>query len=124
MSASIFILGLMEQKTGYFCLLNHPHSKTNVLSFTTCVCMVLHFFIAVHTYKISLEVILTSDKRRHDPRCYREVLCLEFMYLRVITGCGDGRLRIWNMVTGQCCRIMRGNSRSDPILDILAIRDR
>nr|KAG5713481.1 hypothetical protein BaRGS_025029 [Batillaria attramentaria] len=54
----------------------------------------------------------------------KEVLCLEFMYLRVITGSGDGRLRIWNMVTGQCCRIMRGNSRSDPILDILAIGDR
>ncbi|KAL8573173.1 hypothetical protein ACOMHN_036158 [Nucella lapillus] len=54
----------------------------------------------------------------------KEVLCLEFMYLRVITGSGDGRLRIWNMITGQCCRIMRGNSRSDPILDILAIGDR
>ncbi|XP_070185909.1 F-box and WD repeat domain containing protein 10B-like isoform X2 [Littorina saxatilis] len=54
----------------------------------------------------------------------KEVLCLEFMHLRVITGSGDGRLRIWNMINGQCCRIMRGNSRSDPILNILAIGDR
>ncbi|GFO23350.1 F-box/WD repeat-containing protein 10 [Plakobranchus ocellatus] len=54
----------------------------------------------------------------------KEVLCLEFKYLRVITGSADGRLRIWNMVTGQCCRIMRGNSRSDPILSIIAIADR
>ncbi|XP_076443004.1 F-box and WD repeat domain containing protein 10B-like [Babylonia areolata] len=70
-----------------------------------------------------------SSQGRHN-RCLtalrhpKEVLCLEFMYLRVITGSGDGRLRIWNMITGQCCRIMRGNSRSDPILDILAIGDR
>ncbi|KAK3759040.1 hypothetical protein RRG08_022029 [Elysia crispata] len=54
----------------------------------------------------------------------KEVLCLEFKFLRVITGSADGRLRIWNMVTGQCCRIMRGNSRSDPILSIIAIGDR
>ncbi|XP_071129514.1 F-box and WD repeat domain containing protein 10B-like [Mytilus edulis] len=52
------------------------------------------------------------------------VLCLAFMYLRVITGSKDGRLRIWNMVTGQCCRIMRGNSQSDPIRSIVAIGDR
>lgn len=55
---------------------------------------------------------------------YRSVLCLEFQYLRVITGSADGRLRIWNMITGQCCRIMRGNSASDPIQSIIAIDDR
>ncbi|KAH9503984.1 F-box/WD repeat-containing protein 10 [Bulinus truncatus] len=54
----------------------------------------------------------------------KEVLCLEFAYLRVITGSADGRLRIWNLVTGQCCRIMRGNSRSDPIVAMVAIGDR
>ncbi|XP_060555980.1 F-box and WD repeat domain containing protein 10B-like isoform X2 [Ruditapes philippinarum] len=54
----------------------------------------------------------------------KEVLCLEFMYLRCITGSADGRIRIWNIITGQCCRIMRGNSRSDPILDIIAIDNR
>ncbi|ESO89089.1 hypothetical protein LOTGIDRAFT_154169 [Lottia gigantea] len=54
----------------------------------------------------------------------KEVLCIEFMYLRVITGSADGRLRIWNLITGQCCRIMRGNSRSDPILSIITNGDR
>ncbi|XP_013384756.1 CMT1A duplicated region transcript 1 protein [Lingula anatina] len=53
-----------------------------------------------------------------------EVLCLEFMYLRVVTGCADGKVRIWNMVTGNCLRIMRGNSRSDPILNLIAIGNR
>ncbi|XP_045213693.2 F-box and WD repeat domain containing protein 10B-like isoform X2 [Mercenaria mercenaria] len=54
----------------------------------------------------------------------KEVLCLEFIYLRCITGSADGRIRIWNIITGQCCRIMRGNSRSDPILNIIAIDNR
>ncbi|XP_067929155.1 F-box and WD repeat domain containing protein 10B-like [Watersipora subatra] len=52
------------------------------------------------------------------------VLCMEFLYLRVITGAEDGRVRIWNMVNGQCCRIMRGNSQSDPVLSIYTIGDR
>ncbi len=54
----------------------------------------------------------------------REVLCVELMYLRVITGAADGKMRIWNMVTGQCLRILRGNSRSDPINTLLAIDNR
>ena len=49
---------------------------------------------------------------------------MEFMFLRVITGCADGKLRIWNMVTGQCMRIMRGNSKSDPIVYLQAIDNR
>ncbi|XP_052785780.1 uncharacterized protein LOC128221253 isoform X3 [Mya arenaria] len=54
----------------------------------------------------------------------KEVLCVEFTYLRCITGCADGRIRIWNIINGTCCRIMRGNSRSDPILGIIAIDNR
>ncbi|XP_059139668.1 F-box and WD repeat domain containing protein 10B-like [Physella acuta] len=54
----------------------------------------------------------------------KKVLCLEFIYLRVITGSADGRVRIWNLITGQCCRIMRGNSRSDPILSMVALGNR
>ena len=57
-------------------------------------------------------------------RVCREVLSLEFMYLRIITGSADGKLRIWNMLSGQCLRIMRGNSRSDPILSLVAIDNR
>lgn len=58
------------------------------------------------------------------PYIHREVLCLEFIYLRVITGSADGRIRIWNFLSGQCCRIMRGNSQSDPILSIVASEGR
>ncbi|ELT88931.1 hypothetical protein CAPTEDRAFT_142339, partial [Capitella teleta] len=54
----------------------------------------------------------------------KEVLCVEFMFLRVVTGAADGKIRIWNMVTGQCLRIMRGNSRSDPITNLVAIDNR
>ncbi|KAL3876526.1 hypothetical protein ACJMK2_034367 [Sinanodonta woodiana] len=54
----------------------------------------------------------------------KEVLCLEFMYMRVITGSADGRIRVWNIMTGHCCRIMRGNSKSEPIHSIIANGDR
>ncbi|XP_033630134.1 CMT1A duplicated region transcript 1 protein-like [Asterias rubens] len=54
----------------------------------------------------------------------KEVLCLEMSYLRVITGCEDGKLRIWNMLSGDCLRVMRGNSRSDPIEDIYPCGER
>lgn len=48
----------------------------------------------------------------------KEVLCLEFKYLRAITGSADGKIRIWNIINGDCIRVMRGNSRCDPILSI------
>lgn len=54
----------------------------------------------------------------------RAVLCLVFKYLRVVTGCADGKIRIWNIVTGQCLRILRGNSHSDPISQLTAANNR
>nr|XP_033816684.1 CMT1A duplicated region transcript 1 protein [Geotrypetes seraphini] len=45
----------------------------------------------------------------------KEVLCLEFLYLRVITGCRDGKIRIFNFLNGDCLRVMRANSRADPV---------
>ncbi|XP_072044586.1 F-box and WD repeat domain containing protein 10B-like isoform X2 [Amphiura filiformis] len=45
----------------------------------------------------------------------KEVLCVDISYLRLITGCEDGKLRVWNMLSGDCLRVLRGNSRSDPI---------
>ncbi|XP_064624402.1 F-box and WD repeat domain containing protein 10B-like [Lineus longissimus] len=73
--------------------------------------------------------LIWSAKGNHN-RCLtalrhqKEVLCLEFMHLRVITGSADGRIRIWNIINGQCCRIMRGNSRSDPVWSLTAIENR
>nr|XP_060620495.1 F-box and WD repeat domain containing protein 10B [Anolis sagrei ordinatus] len=47
-----------------------------------------------------------------------EVLYLGFLYLRVISGCADGKIRIFNFLSGTCLRIMRANSRGDPVLSI------
>nr|XP_008102505.2 PREDICTED: CMT1A duplicated region transcript 1 protein isoform X1 [Anolis carolinensis] len=47
-----------------------------------------------------------------------EVLYLGFLYLRIISGCADGKIRIFNFLTGTCLRIMRANSRGDPVLSI------
>uniref|UniRef100_A0A1I8IEJ0 WD_REPEATS_REGION domain-containing protein n=1 Tax=Macrostomum lignano TaxID=282301 RepID=A0A1I8IEJ0_9PLAT len=51
----------------------------------------------------------------------KPILCAEFQFMRAITASEDGRVRIWNVVSRNCCRIMRGNSRSDPILNISAV---
>ncbi|VEL17615.1 unnamed protein product [Protopolystoma xenopodis] len=39
-------------------------------------------------------------------------------YLRLVTGCMDGRIRIWSLITFNCLREFRGNQYSDPILAI------
>ncbi|XP_070580765.1 F-box and WD repeat domain containing protein 10B-like isoform X2 [Ptychodera flava] len=54
----------------------------------------------------------------------KEVLCIELSYLRLITGCEDGKLRIWHALKGECLRVMRGNSRSDPVDSILCCGNR
>ncbi|CAD5123491.1 DgyrCDS11833 [Dimorphilus gyrociliatus] len=54
----------------------------------------------------------------------RPVSAISMMFLRIITACEDGKLRIWNGLTGQCQRVIRSNSRSDPIVNMYAIDDR
>lgn len=51
----------------------------------------------------------------------REVLCLEFQYLRAITGSADGKIRIWDIIKGNCIRVMRGNSQCDSILSMTIV---
>lgn len=53
----------------------------------------------------------------------KEVLCLEYLYLRAITGSADGKLRIWNILNGECLRVMRGNSQCDAILSMSLTSD-
>uniref|UniRef100_UPI00398E39CE F-box and WD repeat domain containing protein 10B isoform X2 n=1 Tax=Pristiophorus japonicus TaxID=55135 RepID=UPI00398E39CE len=48
----------------------------------------------------------------------QEVLCLHLCYLRVISGCNDGKIRIFDLCSSNCLRVMRGNSRSDPVLSL------
>jgi len=47
-----------------------------------------------------------------------EVLCLRTLQERIVTGCKDGKVRIWSVTTGSCIRIFRGNSKCDPLVNI------
>ncbi|NXE51386.1 FBW10 protein, partial [Casuarius casuarius] len=52
------------------------------------------------------------------------VLFLEFLYLRVISGCADGKIRIFNYLSGSCLKVMRANSRGDPISSFCVAENR
>ncbi|XP_026523406.1 CMT1A duplicated region transcript 1 protein isoform X1 [Notechis scutatus] len=54
----------------------------------------------------------------------KEVLSLAFLYLRVISGCADGKIRIFNFFSGICLRVMRANSRGDPVVSICILENR
>ncbi|NXN82319.1 FBW10 protein, partial [Bombycilla garrulus] len=43
----------------------------------------------------------------------KEVLSLEFLYLRVISGCADGHIRIFNFLTGTCLKVLEPSSSGD-----------
>ncbi|NXP41702.1 FBW10 protein, partial [Leiothrix lutea] len=45
----------------------------------------------------------------------KEVLSLEFLYLRVISGCADGHVRIFSFLTGVCLRVLEPRGRGDPV---------
>ncbi|KAM9258135.1 F-box and WD repeat domain containing protein 10B [Cariama cristata] len=45
----------------------------------------------------------------------KKVLSLEFLYLRVISGCADGKIRVFNYLTGSCLKVLMANSRGDPV---------
>uniref|UniRef100_A0A4W5PRK3 F-box and WD repeat domain containing 10 n=1 Tax=Hucho hucho TaxID=62062 RepID=A0A4W5PRK3_9TELE len=44
----------------------------------------------------------------HHPK---EVLALIYLFLRVITGCGDGKIRIFNFLTGDCLRVIKAGGQ-------------
>jgi len=54
----------------------------------------------------------------------KEVLCLDYLYCRVVTGSADGKMRIWNLLNGDCLRVIRGNSKNSPINAVFAAEDR
>ncbi|NWI72644.1 FBW10 protein, partial [Dryoscopus gambensis] len=45
----------------------------------------------------------------------KAVLSLEFLYLRVISGCADGHIRIFNFLTGTCLRVLEPSSSGEPL---------
>uniref|UniRef100_A0A8B9VKE6 FBW10 protein n=1 Tax=Anas zonorhyncha TaxID=75864 RepID=A0A8B9VKE6_9AVES len=45
----------------------------------------------------------------------KEVLSLEFLYLRVVSGCADGKIRIFNYLTGSCLKVLVASSTGEPV---------
>ncbi|KAM6317645.1 LOW QUALITY PROTEIN: F-box/WD repeat-containing protein 10-like [Podargus strigoides] len=45
----------------------------------------------------------------------KEVLSLEFLYLRVLSGCADRKICIFNYLTGSCLKVLMANNGGDPI---------
>ncbi|KAI7796787.1 putative CMT1A duplicated region transcript 1 protein-like, partial [Triplophysa rosa] len=48
----------------------------------------------------------------------KEVLTMSFLFLRVITGCMDGNIRIFNFLNGDCLRVIKMNVQQSPILSL------
>ncbi|RXN10171.1 CMT1A duplicated region transcript 1 [Labeo rohita] len=48
----------------------------------------------------------------------REVLTMSFLFLRIITGCMDGKIRIFNILTGDCLRVIKTNMKQCPVLSL------
>nr|XP_055031631.1 F-box and WD repeat domain containing protein 10B [Misgurnus anguillicaudatus] len=48
----------------------------------------------------------------------KEVLTVSFLFLRVITGCMDGKIRIFNFLNGDCLRVIKTNVQQSPILSL------
>ncbi|CAF3324694.1 unnamed protein product [Rotaria socialis] len=84
-----------------------------------------HVASSSHDYYAS---VWTSQGALNTPLCTfrhpKEVLCMEFLFLRLLTGCGDGKIRIWSVLSGLCLRVMRGNSVSDPVTSLIATANR
>ncbi|XP_059387548.1 F-box and WD repeat domain containing protein 10B isoform X2 [Carassius carassius] len=48
----------------------------------------------------------------------KEVLTMSFLFLRIITGCMDGKIRIFNFLTGHCLRVIKTNMKQCPVLSL------
>ncbi|KAB1265745.1 F-box/WD repeat-containing protein 10 [Camelus dromedarius] len=46
----------------------------------------------------------------------KEVLHVALLFLRVISACADGKIRIYNFLNGSCLKVMKANGRGDPVL--------
>ncbi|XP_058415237.1 F-box and WD repeat domain containing protein 10B isoform X1 [Diceros bicornis minor] len=46
----------------------------------------------------------------------KEVLHVALLFLRVISACADGKIRIYNFLNGTCLKVMKANGRGDPVL--------
>uniref|UniRef100_G3UG87 Uncharacterized protein n=2 Tax=Loxodonta africana TaxID=9785 RepID=G3UG87_LOXAF len=46
----------------------------------------------------------------------KEVLHVSLLFLRVISACADGKIRIYSFLNGNCLKVMKANGRGDPVL--------
>ncbi|XP_036125420.1 CMT1A duplicated region transcript 1 protein [Molossus molossus] len=46
----------------------------------------------------------------------KEVLHVALLFLRVISACADGKIRIYNFLNGNCLKVIKANGRGDPVL--------
>ncbi|XP_049633615.1 F-box and WD repeat domain containing protein 10B [Suncus etruscus] len=46
----------------------------------------------------------------------KEVLHVALLFLRVISACADGKIRIYNFLNGNCLKVIKVNGRGDPVL--------
>ncbi|XP_004634916.1 CMT1A duplicated region transcript 1 protein isoform X2 [Octodon degus] len=46
----------------------------------------------------------------------QEVFHVSLLYLRVISACADGKIRIYNFLNGNCLKVIKSNARGDPVL--------
>ncbi|KAM5274853.1 LOW QUALITY PROTEIN: F-box and WD repeat domain containing protein 10B [Ctenodactylus gundi] len=46
----------------------------------------------------------------------KEVLHVSLLYLRVISACADGKIRIYNFLNGNCLKVIKSSARGDPVL--------
>ncbi|XP_065709506.1 F-box/WD repeat-containing protein 10-like [Patagioenas fasciata] len=51
----------------------------------------------------------------HHPK---EVVSLQLLYLRVISGCADGNIRIFNYLTGTCLKVLTADTSGSPISSV------
>ncbi|XP_065709399.1 F-box/WD repeat-containing protein 10-like [Patagioenas fasciata] len=51
----------------------------------------------------------------HHPK---EVVSLQLLYLRVISGCADGNIRIFNYLTGTCLKVLTADTSGGPISSV------
>ncbi|KFW78648.1 F-box/WD repeat-containing protein 10, partial [Manacus vitellinus] len=54
----------------------------------------------------------------------KAVLSLEFLYLRVISGCADGKIRVFNFLTGTCLNVLVVSSSGDPLSSLHVAENR
>ncbi|KAL5248572.1 hypothetical protein ACHWQZ_G017674 [Mnemiopsis leidyi] len=53
-----------------------------------------------------------------------KVLSVQYCYVRCITGCEDGKVRVWSLVSGDCIKVIRANAKGDSITTLFVDIDR